>query len=266
VVSLTATLGGQGDIALGNVVGSNIFNIAVILGITAALVPLRVQLQLLKLDAPFMVAVSGLFLWFFWDRAISQLEAGVLFALLVGYVGINVWLAKRQVTPAVDREFTEEMKDVEAVPLLPYWRITLLLVFGLGVLVAGSKAFVSGAVEIARMYQVSEAIIGLTIVAAGTSLPELASSLVAAFRKQADVAIGNIIGSNIFNILCILGLSGLAAGPLAGPGITQVDLYVMMAFSVVLIPMLWTGYIIQRWEGGVLLVGYGFYLAHIWPK
>ena len=112
----------------------------------------------------------------------------------------------------------------------------------------------------------SEAIIGLTIVAAGTSLPELASSLVAAFRKQADIAIGNVIGSNIFNILGILGVSGLVAGPLAGPGMTQTDLWAMIAAAVVMIPILWTGARVSRVEGILLLCGYGVYLFLIWPK
>ncbi|TLD72240.1 calcium/sodium antiporter [Phragmitibacter flavus] len=266
VVSLTATLQGQGDIALGNVVGSNIFNIAVILAITAIIVPLRVEFQLLKFDTPFMIASAGLFLWFFQDRSIDSIEAAILFGLLVVYVAVNVWLAKRQTTAAVNSEYASGMEAVDATATTPGWKIALLLVIGLGVLVAGSKAFVSGAVEIARTFQISEAIIGLTIVAAGTSLPELASSLVAAMRKQADIAIGNVIGSSIFNILCILGISGMAAGPLQGPGISQVDLYVMFGFSLVLMPILWTSSMVRRWEGVVLLAGYGAYLAFIWPK
>lgn len=265
VVSLTASLGGQGDIALGNVVGSNIFNIAVILAVTALIVPLKVQFQLLKFDTPFMVLATFLFLWAFSDRTVSQVEAAAFVILLILYLALNVWLAKRQATREVKKEFAQEMIDVEAKPQLSIAMIILLIGGGLLTLACGSQAFVSGAVNIARTLQVPEAIIGLTIVAAGTSLPELASSVVAALRKQADVAVGNIIGSNIFNLFAILGISGLAT-PLHGPGISQLDLIYMTAVAVVMIPMLWSGLLIRRWEGGVLLLSYFIYLGYIWPK
>jgi len=266
VVSLTAALKGSGDIALGNVIGSNIFNIALILGLTAAIIPLKVEFQLLKFDTPFMIATSGLFLWFFRDRAIDRPEAAVLFALLIVYIILNIRLAKKHVTPAVAEEYNDELAALATQAREPVWKSLLWIGIGLAVLIAGSRAFVIGAVDIARSYGISEAIIGLTIVAAGTSLPELASSLVAAFRKQADIAIGNIVGSNIFNILGILGLSGIIAGPLKGPGITPLDLGVMLGVSVVLLPLLWTGRRISRWEGLALIAGYGVYLWKIWPK
>jgi len=266
VVSLVATLKGADDLALGNVVGSNIINIAVILALTAIVIPLKVEFQLLKFDTPFMIAVTGLFLWFFMDRSISRVEAAVLFALLVGYIVVNIRLAKRQVTPAVAEEYRAGVGAIATQAASPAWRSLLLFGIGLAVLVGGSRAFVIGAVSIAREFQISEAVIGLTIVAAGTSLPELASSLVAALRKQADIAIGNIVGSNIFNLLCIIGVSGLVAGPINGPGLTSVDLIVMFAFSAVLMPLLWTGFRITRWEGLLLLAGYGAYLYWIWPK
>ena len=266
VVSLVATFKGAGDIAIGNVVGSNSFNIAFILGLTAVIVPLSVQFQLLKFDTPFMIATAGLFLWFFRDRVISAPEAAIFFALLIAYIIINIRLAKKHVTPAVADEYNGEMDALATVAHEPVWKSLAFILLGLAVLVAGSRAFVIGAVDIARSYGISEAIIGLTIVAAGTSLPELASSLVAAFRKQADIAIGNIIGSNIFNILGILGLSGMIAGPLRGPGISNLDLYFMMGVSVVLLPLLRTGYRIARWEGGLLLATYGVYLFLIWPR
>lgn len=136
---------------------------------------------------------------------------------------------------------------------------------GLAILVAGSKAFVHGAVDIARSFGVSEAVIGLTIVAAGTSLPELAASLVAAYRKHAEMAIGNIIGSNIFNILGILGLAGLVS-PLKAPGIMPLDLWTMLGLAAVMIPILWTGSRIGRLEGLVLIAAYGGYLFAVWPK
>ena len=146
------------------------------------------------------------------------------------------------------------------------WRSLAFVAVGLGVLVAGSRMFVIGAVDVARGLGIREVVIGLTVVAAGTSLPELASSLVAAFRKQADIAIGNIVGSNIFNLLAILGISGVTAGPLKGPGITPFDLWVMFGLSAVLMPLLWTGFKISRWEGWILLAAYAGYLYKMWPK
>ncbi|MFN0126657.1 MAG: calcium/sodium antiporter [Verrucomicrobiales bacterium] len=266
VVSLVASLNGAGDIALGNVIGSNIFNIAAILGLTAVIVPLKVEFQLLKFDTPFMIAVSGLFLWFFRDRSISLMEAVLLFALIIVYVAVNIRLAKKQVTPAIAEEFDQGLAALATQAQAPAWKSLLLIGIGLAVLILGSRVFVIGAVNIARGFMISEAIIGLTIVAAGTSLPELASSLVAALRQQADIAIGNIVGSNIFNLLGILGLSGMLAGPLQGPGITFVDIGVMLGFSAMLLPMLWTGFRVSRWEGAALLIGYGGYLFWIWPK
>jgi cation:H+ antiporter len=266
VVSLTAVLKGQGDIALGNVVGSNIFNVAVILGLTAVMVPLKVQFQLLKVDTPVMVGMTFLFLWFFRDRMITHLEAVVFLILLVTYLAFSVWYAKREATRQVKQEFAQEMRDLEAGPSMRVPMMVLLIVAGLAALILGSRAFVSGAVAIARSFQIGEAVIGLTIVAAGTSLPELASSIVAAIRKQADVAVGNVIGSNVFNILAILGVSGAVAGPVEGAGITRLDLGYMTCVSVALIPIIWTGFTIRRWEGVVLLVSYGVYLVMVWPK
>ena len=266
VVSLTAVFNGQGDIATGNVVGSNIFNVAVILGVTALIVPLKVQFQLLKVDTPFMVAITFFFLWCFRDRTISHGEAGIFLLLLFGYLAFTVWFAKREATRQVKKEFADEMKALHARPQMGFVTIALLISFGLAGLIAGSRAFVSGAVAIARSYEVSEAIIGLTIVAAGTSLPELASSILAAVRKQADVAVGNVIGSNVFNILAIMGVSGTLGGPIEGGGLSQLDLYYMAGVSFALIPVIWTGFMIRRWEGALLLVTYGVYLFVIWPK
>jgi cation:H+ antiporter len=266
VVSLTATLNGSGDIALGNVVGSNIFNIALILGLTAVIVPLKVELQLLKFDSPFMLAATFLFLLFFRDQEIQKWEAAVMFVMLLVYVTLNVYLAKRQSNPQVDAEYEGGLSELATVQKASLWKILLLIGLGLGVLVAGSQAFVQGAADIARTFGVSEAIIGLTIVAAGTSLPELASSLVAAFRRQADIAIGNVIGSNTFNLLGILGISGIVAGPLTGPGITAIDFGVMTGLAAVLLLILWTGAKVTRYEGCLLLISYLGYMVWIWPK
>ncbi len=267
VVSTVAALKGQGDIAVGNVVGSNIFNICVILGLSALVLPLQVKVQLIRLDAPLMLGVSLLFVALFRDSQtsrdfqISRIEAGLLLAGIIVYTVGSVIFARKEVSAEVRAEFTE------AVPRQPgrLWLDLLFILGGLAVLVLGSRLLVTNAVELARLLGISEAVIGLTIVAAGTSMPELATSVVAAFRKQADIAIGNIVGSNLYNLLAIVGVSGLLA-PLHAPGIRMFDLYVMLGATIALLPLMWSGFVLKRWEGAVLLAAYGGYLYVLWPK
>jgi cation:H+ antiporter len=262
VVSSMAVLKGQGGIAIGNVVGSNSFNIGVILGLTALVCPLRVQLQLLKFDAPIMLGVAALFLWFFRDGVIQLGEALIFLALIIGYTVVNIRMARQQASAELEKEFAEGVPP----PTGSLAKDLGLIVVGLVVLVIGSRLFVVGAVDLARWLGWSEAVIGLTIVAAGTSLPELASSLMAAWRRQPDIAVGNVIGSNIYNILAILGFSGVLASPVVGTGVSQVDSWVMLGITAVLLPIAWTGFELRRWEGGLLLALYGGYLWHLWPK
>jgi cation:H+ antiporter len=262
VVSSMAAAKGQGAIAIGNAVGSNIFNIGVILGLTALICPMRVQLQLLKFDTPVMVGVALLFLLFFLDGQIQLWEALVFLAVIVGYTVLNIRLARRQASAEVQREFGEGVPP----PTGSAWKDAGLIVAGLAVLVLGSRLFVTGAVDLARLLKLSEAFIGLTIVAAGTSLLELASSLMAAARKQPDIAIGNVVGSNIYNILAILGVSGVIAPPINGQGVSLTDTLVMIGISLVLLAIAWTGFKLRRWEGALLLAIYGGYLWHLWPK
>ena len=261
IVSSTAAAQGQGAIAIGNVVGSNAFNIGVILGLTALLAPMRVQLQLLKFDTPVMVGVALLFLLFFRDGSIQRWESLVFLAAIVLYTIVNVRLARRQASAEVTQEFNDSVPRPTGSP----WYDAGLIVAGLATLVLGSRLFVTGAVDLARLFDVSDAVIGLTIVAAGTSLPELASSLMAAWRKQPDIAIGNVVGSNIYNILAILGVSGVLASPVNGQGVSLTDTLIMIGFSVVLLAIAWTGFKLRRWEGALLLALYGGYLWHLWP-
>lgn len=265
VVSVIATLRGEGDLAIGNIVGSNILNIGLILGLTALITPLKMEFQLLKFDAPFMLGISLLFLWMFRDFQIDRVEGAVLLGLAISYTVASIIIAKRTVTPHVEEEFADEIAAITSGTGPSVGKLAVLIVGGLLVLIAGSRAFVIGASDLARMWGVSEALIGLTIVSIGTSLPELASSLIAAYRKQADIAIGNIIGSCIFNILAIAGVAGMVK-PILALGISQVDLWVMIAMSVAFIVLAFTGFRIRRWEGAVLLLGYGSYLAWLWPK
>jgi cation:H+ antiporter len=261
IVSLMAAWQGQGALAVGNAVGSNIFNIAVILGLAAVIRPMRVQMQLIKADTPVMIGVALLFLIFFRDTQIQRWEALVFLSVVVLYTLVHIHLARRHASAVLRHEFSESVPK----PAGSLWTDLSLIAAGLAVLMLGSRLFVAGAVDLARIWRISEAVIGLTIVSAGTSLPELASSLMAAWRRQPDIAIGNVIGSNIYNILGILGISGLLVSPLRGDGVSLTDSLVMVGLSVVLLVIAWTGFTLRRWEGGLLLAAYAGYLWHLWP-
>jgi len=262
VVCVQATLAGQGAVAIGNVIGSNSLNIGLILGLTALIYPLKVQLQILRIDTPIMVGVSIIAAWMLSDLAIGRVEGALLFAGIIAYTTFTVIYARRvKVTPEVEAEFAEAVPK----PHGNIWMDVLFIVVGLGLLAAGSHFLVDGATRLARGFGISEAIIGLTIVALGTSMPELMTCLVAAMKKEPDIALGNVIGSNIFNLLGILGAAALIR-PMTGEGIKMTDLYVTIAFAAVLVPILWSGRILQRWEGGVLLVSYIIYVITLWPK
>lgn len=262
VVSVKAAMDGLGSIAVGNVVGSNILNITVILGLTALICPLRPALQTIRFDTPIMIGITAVCAVMLWDLSLGRIEAIFFVIALMAYVGVTVWMAKRTPHSAeVDAEFAESVPA----PSGSVYKDLLFLVAGLGLLVLGSRFLVDGAVIVARSFGLSDAVIGLTVVAGGTSMPELAASLVAAWRKQPDIALGNIIGSNVFNLLGILGISALIT-PLNAEGITHFDLLVMVGFSLVLFPIIWSGRRFERWEGAVLLAGYVLYVWRIWPE
>ena len=255
VVSIKTALTHHSDISIGNVVGSNIFNIAVILGISALICPINVKIQVVRLDTPIMIAVSLLFWFLFRDNCIDRPEGIILFTGIIIYTLGNFLLARRDSKKAVVSEIGESIPGT-----LRHVSFDLLFISGgLGLLVAGSHVLVEGAAGLARLLGLSEAVIGLTIIAAGTSLPELATSAVAAFRKEPDIAIGNVVGSNIFNILSILGIASLIT-PLDGAGIRNTDIYVMLGTSILLLPLLRTGFVLKRWEGMVLVAIYVVYL------
>lgn len=261
VVSTKAAWLGQGGIAVGNVVGSNIFNIAVILGLSALLRPMVVRMQLLLFDMPLVILASLVALLFLRDDQLARPEAALLFAGIIAYTAINIILARREKSREIASEFAEGTPHASG-----RLAVDLLYVLGgLALLVLGARLFVAAAVELARLWGVSEAVIGLTIVAAGTSLPELATSILAAARKQDDIAIGNIVGSNVFNLLAILGAAGLVR-PLEASGIGAMDLGMMVLTALVLLPMMRTRMMLGRWEGALLLALYGGYLWWLWPK
>lgn len=255
VVSVSAAIDGSSDISLGNVVGSNICNIALILGLCACITPMVVQRQILRFDAHFMVGSAVLLAVFYLSgNGVNRIQALVLFAGMIVYVVWNVY-ASRKENAAAETEKTEEK-------LLPLWQSLLLIVLALALLVAGAKIFLRSAVFFAGKLGLSEAVIGLTIVAVGTSLPELATSVVAAIKGEDDIAIGNVVGSNIFNILCILGITPLIA-PLKNAALDPVDMGAMILVSILLVPMMRTGWKISRKEGAALLILYAGYITYL---
>jgi cation:H+ antiporter len=259
-VSIFASLAGQPDIALGNVVGSNILNVLLILGVSAAIVPLLVNRQLLVLDVPVMVGVSALVWLLSLDGVLGRLEGTALFLLLFVYTAVLLVLSRRERAAAA----TENGESVPAANQ-PVWLLLIFVVGGLCLLVLGSRWFVDGAVAFARLVGLSELVIGLTIVALGTSLPEVASSIIAAIRHERDIAVGNIVGSNIFNILFVLGLSAAVspAGVTVAPAAARFDIPVMVIVALVCLPVFFTGRELSRWEGFLFLGYYAAYTAFL---
>ena len=256
-VSLGAALDGRTDMAVGNVVGSNVFNVLFILGLAALVAPLAVNAQLIRQEVPIMIGASLLLVAFAIDGHIGPLESALLLVLLVAYTGFLIVQSRRQ-TQATRDEYEQSMPPDRAWDR--HWATQLGLVLaGLVLLVLGSDWLVEAAVAFARAFGVSELVIALTIVAAGTSMPEVATSLMAALKGERDIAVGNVVGSNIFNILGCLGASGLAAGGgLPVPSaVLAFDLWVMLAVAFACLPVFFTGREIARWEGG-LFVGYYF--------
>jgi cation:H+ antiporter len=260
-VSIQAALNNSGDLAIGNVIGSNIANVLLILGLTALVAPLIVSRQLIRLDVPIMIGASLVVYALAWDGSLSTLDGALLFTGVVAYTGFLIISSLRDKSTPEDDEFTKEFGR-HAAPKPYAWLINLaLIVVGLILLVSGSRFLVEGAVSLARALGLSELIIGLTVVAIGTSLPELATSILAAIRGERDIAVGNIVGSNIFNLLCVLGLASLVSPlPISiSPNALAFDFPVMIAVAVACLPIFFAGYRISRWEGLLFLA---YYLAY----
>lgn len=255
VVSVDSALKGMGNISIGNVVGSNICNITLILGLCAVITPLRVNRKLFRLDVPVLILSCLVFALFcFFGQGINRWQGGVFFLSIIAYTFWSVWKAKQ-----IEKRNLKIAHDAEeklgAEREFPVTLALLLVAAGLAGLIGGAKLFVGCAIYLAKALSVSDAVIGLTIVAVGTSLPELATSVVAAIKGEKDIAIGNVVGSNIFNILAIMGVAPLFR-PLHAPGISLVDLGLMVFCTLVLYPIMKTGYKISRTEGIFLLAVY----------
>lgn len=267
VVSVKSSLAGQGDISLGNVVGSNTFNIGIILGLTALICPIPVHRQIIRIDGPIALVVAITAYILMLDDHFGRVEGFILFIGICAYTWMNISLAKRSTTVPQDNK-TEDLNPSQSLTSIrqTHWGVHLAYVLGgLVLLILGSHLLVHHSTSLARAFNISEAVIGLTIVAAGTSMPELTTSLVAAFRRQSEIAVGNVVGSNVFNILGILGLSGIIA-PIHAPTISTFDYLMMIGFTVLLLPLLFTGKTLIRTEGVLLLIGYGVYMLLLWPS
>lgn len=255
---------GESDMALGNVVGSNICNIGMVLGISAFICNLFVKKSLLKRDMSMLVGASILFSLFLIDGQVSRLEGSILFVAIVLYTIFRLRVShKTQMEAATEIESEigspgDTVKD-------PVWKLAALVLAGLVVLYIGSEALETGGTSLATRLGVPGAIISLTVIAFSTSVPELATSIVASIKKEGDLITGNIVGSCLFNLLCVIGLTALVK-PMSVSHIEMVDLFVMLSFTILLIPMMLSRFQISRVEGSILLIGYVWYCVYLWME
>ncbi len=265
-VSISGALSGSADVAIGNVVGSNTFNILAILGLSAAISGLSIEQRLLKFDIPVLILITVVVYVLILNDVVGRIEGAVLFLGVIAYTGWLLRGARKGESPAVEAEYKEAVESVEGSTFSQSlaFQIGLVLV-GLALLVLGSQLLVNSATEIASALGVSDLVIGLTVVAAGTSLPELATSVLAAIRGQRDIAVGNVVGSNIFNLLSVLGASAAVSsnGVAVNSEVIRLDFPVMLAATIVLLPICWNGFMIKKWEGSFLVVFYIAYVAYL---
>lgn len=257
LTTLTATFKQAPDVAMGNVVGSNLANLGLVLGLSAAIYPLRTQSHFIRREVPFTIFTAALLLPLSRNLSIGRPEGLLLVALLALYLWV---LLRYDSNDTAAAEFSEAYGDGSA----PLWRSVLGVILGIALLVAGAQTLISGALQLAELLGVSGRIVGLSVVALSTSLPELASSLVAAWNKQGDILVGNLIGSNIFNTLAILGITALVNPITISPQIARVDLWLMVGLSALVWPFLSTKLRLERWEGAILGALYVAYLVFVY--
>lgn len=263
-VSLGFNRAGQPDMSLGNVVGSNICNIGLVLGISAFICLINVKRSLLTRDVPILIFASLVFLFFIRDKTFSTFEGGVMFAGVLAYTVSRLISSKKKGAAAAGAiEELEEVGSVDDALKAPNWKLILMVLTGVFVLYLGAEGLNKGGQSLAERMGVPKAIIALTIIAFGTSVPELATSIVASLKKEGDLIIGNIIGSCLFNLLCVIGVTALVK-PLNIVHIESMDIFVMLIFTFLLLPIMATKKNISRWEGSILLIGYLCYCVYLW--
>lgn len=261
-VSVAAALRGSPDLSMGNVVGSNIFNIGVVLGVSALILPMRVHSSAVKMEWPFLFVASFLLLLLARDGALDRLEGGFFVMSIALFTVYAVIIGRAAVGAEEEEDLTQQVSELTVAP----GKLTLgtglgLIVVGIVVLLTGGELLVRGAIELARAFGMTERLIGLTVVAAGTGAPEVATSIVAARRGQSEIALGNVIGSNIFNILAILGIAATITPMAVAPEILDSDLLWMLGITFVLLPMMWTQTVVSRVQGALLMLIYGTYVT-----
>jgi cation:H+ antiporter len=254
-----AALAGRDGISLGNVLGANSLNIGLILGLTALVRPLQAQLQLIRFDVPIMILATLVVAGFIADGDLGRVKGAVLIAALAGYLAFTVVMARRERSERVREEFAAQAPG----PLTSLAGELGLIALGLAALALGARGLISGAVTVAGAMGVSDSVIGITVVAAGTTMPELITCVVAALRREADIAIGNIVGSNVFNLLGVLGFAGVLA-PISAVGVQPAEVWGAVLLAALSLPVMWRGLIVNRAEGALLIAAYLAYVAVVW--
>jgi cation:H+ antiporter len=260
VVSVQSAFQGNSVLALGNVIGSNISNVALILGLSALVRPLRVQAQIIRREIPLMIFVSLFLCFLLLGGHLTRLEGLLLVLGSLAYTAFAYTSARKNKDPNVEEEFEGALPR----PKGNVWANVAFILVGLGLLIVGANLLVGGAITIAQGFGISPVVIGLTIVAVGTSLPELATSIVAARKDEGDIVIGNVIGSNVLNILFVLGIAALIA-PMQTNDVRLIDIAVMVGSAAIVFPLMRRGFQLTRWEGTFLLAGYAGYLYSLVP-
>jgi cation:H+ antiporter len=260
VVSAEAAYYGNSAIALGNVIGSNISNTCLILGTAALIAPMEAKTQVVRREIPIMVAATGILWLMIIDGELGRFDGAFLLVCSFAYTFVIYFLARQNKSEDIHKSFSETIDE----PTPSKWLDMLLLLGGLALLVAGAKILLDGAIGIAKIFQISEVVIGLTVVAIGTSLPELATSTVASFKGKSDLALGNAIGSNILNILCILGITALIS-PISAAEIRILDMAVLLGVAILLWALLGIRFILDRLEGAILIIIYIVYIYTLIP-
>lgn len=259
-VSIGSALNGNSGLALGNVIGSNISNIALILGIAAVIKPLNVRAEIVRRETPIMVIVTALLWLLLYDGELSRVDGAILTIGAVAYTFLTYYLSKQK----QKKEVEEEFEEAYAQPKGAVWKDVVFIILGLTLLVLGANLLVEGAITFAKYFGLSEVVIGLTIIAVGTSLPELATSAIAAKKGESDVALGNAIGSNVLNILAVLGITALIQ-PISLEGVRTLDLGVLLGSAILLNVLLGRNFILDRLEGSILIIGYLIYVYTLIP-
>ena len=260
VVSIEAALYGNSAIALGNIIGSNISNTCLILGVAALISPMKAKTQVVRREVPIMVVATGLLWLLISDGELGRIDGGIFLAGGITYTAFVYFVARRNRSDEIHKTFSDAIEEPSSSKLLDI----LMLIGGLGLLVAGAKMLLDGAIGIAKIYEISEVVIGLTVIAIGTSLPELATSIMASFKNNSDLALGNAIGSNILNLSCILGLAAIIQ-PIPTGDIRTVDMIVLVGVSILLWAMLGTRFLLDRIEGAILVIIYVVYIYSLIP-